>query len=53
MRVVARFAHDKSGAVAIEYALIASIISIAIVIAALGIGGKLAEMFSGYAGHFN
>ena len=53
MRIVARFAVSKSGAVALEYALIATIISLAIITAAFGVGGKLGEMFSGVAGHFN
>jgi Flp pilus assembly pilin Flp len=52
MRVVARFTPKKPGAVAIEYALIASIIGIAIVFAVLGIGGKLTEMFGAYGARF-
>ena len=40
------FAHDDSGATAIEYALIASLIACAIVAAATALGGKIATVFS-------
>jgi len=39
------FAHDDSGATAIEYALIASLIACAIVAAATALGGKIAAVF--------
>ena len=52
MRIVARFEKSKSGAVAIEYALIASIISIAIITAAIGLGSKLSEMLTSIRDYF-
>ncbi|MDE3176702.1 MAG: Flp family type IVb pilin [Pseudomonadota bacterium] len=39
-------AHDESGATAIEYALIASFIGMAIITALTGIGTKLSSYFS-------
>ena len=42
-----RFAKDESGATAIEYGLIASLISIAIVVALTTLGGKLTSTFGG------
>ncbi len=52
MAVVARFLRDCSGSTAIEYALIGSIISIAIVVAAAAIGTRLNGFFAGIAGDF-
>jgi len=47
MRVfLSRFLSDQSGATAIEYCLIASGISIVIVAAVNGIGGKLSTTFT-------
>jgi pilus assembly protein Flp/PilA len=43
---------DSSGATAIEYALIAGFISIAIVTAAIGIGQNLASMYNKVAQGF-
>jgi pilus assembly protein Flp/PilA len=45
-RLISRFAHDESGATAIEYALIASGISIAIVATVVGLGSKLNSTFT-------
>jgi pilus assembly protein Flp/PilA len=39
------FARDESGATAIEYALIASGVSVAIVTALSSLGGKIMEVF--------
>lgn len=41
-----RFQEDVSGATAIEYALIAGLISIAIIGAATSIGGTLTNIFT-------
>lgn len=43
--IFARFAKDESGATAIEYGLIAGLISIAIVTAATTLGGDLSALF--------
>ena len=42
----ARFANDESGATAIEYGLIASLIGIAIITAATALGTQLSTTFS-------
>ena len=43
--VLAKFVVDRCGATSIEYALIASLISIAIIGALLGFQGEMNEMF--------
>jgi pilus assembly protein Flp/PilA len=45
-KIFARFAKDESGATAIEYGLIAALISIAIIGGATAIGGQLKENFT-------
>ncbi|HEX2136825.1 MAG TPA: Flp family type IVb pilin [Microvirga sp.] len=52
MRVPSSFVKDESGATAIEYALIAVLIAVAIVTAATSIGGKLNSTFTFLAGSF-
>ncbi|KFC61315.1 Flp/Fap pilin component (Modular protein) [Devosia sp. LC5] len=47
MTIFARFAKDESGATAIEYGLIAALISVAIIGAATLLGGSLSELFTG------
>lgn len=47
---LARFAHDESGATAIEYGLIAALIGVAIVAGAGLVGTNLNTMFNGIAG---
>lgn len=42
----ARFANDESGATAIEYGLIAGLISIAIVTAVTTAGGSISSIFT-------
>jgi pilus assembly protein Flp/PilA len=42
----ARFAKDESGATAIEYGLIASLIAVAIIAGATALGGKLNTAFT-------
>ena len=49
-RLVERFLRDESGATAIEYALVASLISIAIVAGATAIGGTLSGTFTTVGG---
>ncbi len=49
-KLASDFLWDESGATAIEYALIASGISIVIVAAVIGIGGSLKERFDGLNG---
>ncbi len=44
--VIARFMKDESGATAIEYGLIAALISITIITAASSIGSGIATKFS-------
>jgi pilus assembly protein Flp/PilA len=44
--LVARFMKDESGATAIEYGLIASLIGVAIIIGAGALGGSLNTAFN-------
>ena len=50
MNIFARFAQDESGATAIEYGLIAALISVAIITAVTLLGGNLSTLFNGIAG---
>lgn len=45
-RIPAAFVKDEGGATAIEYAMIASLISVAIASTIPGIGAKVSAMFS-------
>lgn len=45
MNIFARFAQDESGATAIEYGLIAALISVGIIAAVSTLGGGLAGVF--------
>lgn len=47
MNLFARFAQDESGATAIEYGLIAALISVGIIVAASALGGSLSNLFDG------
>jgi pilus assembly protein Flp/PilA len=49
LHLIARLAHDESGATAIEYGLIASLIAIAIIAAATSLGTKLSATFNNVA----
>ncbi|HVY19640.1 MAG TPA: Flp family type IVb pilin [Bauldia sp.] len=49
----ARFAKDESGATAIEYGLIATLIGVAIILGATALGTKLNSVFSGIADDIN
>ena len=45
-----RFVRDESGATAIEYGLIAALISCAIIVAASGLGSNISALFTGISG---
>ena len=45
MKTLAKFAKCESGATAIEYGLIASLIAVAIIAAATTLGGKVSSTF--------
>lgn len=45
MKLFARFAQDESGATAIEYGLIAALISVAIIVAVSTLGNTLRGVF--------
>jgi pilus assembly protein Flp/PilA len=47
MNLFARFAQDDSGATAIEYGLIAALISVGIILAATALGTSLGNLFNG------
>lgn len=47
MTKVTRFLNDESGATAIEYGLIAALISVGIIAAATTLGSGLSAIFSG------
>jgi pilus assembly protein Flp/PilA len=46
MNIFARFAQDESGATAIEYGLIAALISVVIIGAVAALGGQLTTVFT-------
>ncbi len=46
MHVIKRFLRDESGATAIEYALIAAGIALAVISAVNGLGSKLSTKFT-------
>jgi pilus assembly protein Flp/PilA len=50
MKIVNRFMSDESGATAIEYGLIAALISVGIIAAATTLGNGLSNLFSGIGG---
>ena len=47
MNIVTRFVKDESGATAIEYGLIAALISVGIIAAATTLGNGLSSLFNG------
>jgi len=47
LNLVNRFAKDESGATAIEYGLIATLIAVAIIVGATALGSKLNAVFEG------
>lgn len=46
MKLVQKFLNDESGATAIEYGLIAALISVAIIAAVTALGGETAATFT-------
>ncbi|MFJ6326733.1 MULTISPECIES: Flp family type IVb pilin [unclassified Rhizobium] len=48
-KLFSRFLKDESGATAIEYGLIAALISVAIITGATSLGGKLNSTFANIA----
>jgi pilus assembly protein Flp/PilA len=53
MKTIARFMNDESGATAIEYGLIAALISVGIIVAATALGGSLGNLFNRLANTMN
>jgi pilus assembly protein Flp/PilA len=49
-KLVSRFLKDESGATAIEYGLIAALISVALITGATTLGGKLNDIFVAIGG---
>jgi pilus assembly protein Flp/PilA len=49
-KLVSRFLKDESGAAAIEYALIAGLIAVAIIIGATSLGKSIGDKFAEIAG---
>ena len=49
MTLIRTFLHDEDGATAIEYALIASLIAVAIIIAVTAVGTKVTGVFNAIA----
>lgn len=50
MNIMTRFFKDESGATAIEYGLIAALISVGIIAAATTLGNGLSNLFTGIGG---
>jgi pilus assembly protein Flp/PilA len=48
--LLTRFSQDESGVTAIEYGLIAALISVVIITAAAAVGTQLSNVFNGIAG---
>ncbi|TPP09352.1 Flp family type IVb pilin [Rhizobium glycinendophyticum] len=51
--IIARFVRDESGATAIEYGLIAALISVALITGATTLGSALNTQFNTLAGKLN
>lgn len=49
MNTISRFLRDESGATAIEYGLIAALISVVIIVTITAVGGKLKDAFQSVA----
>jgi len=50
MNIMTRFVKDETGATAIEYGLIAALISVGIIAAVTTLGTGLADVFTGIGG---
>lgn len=48
--ILKRFVRDEDGAAAIEYGLIAALVSVVLITGATLLGTNLSDMFSGIAG---
>ena len=53
LRLLTSFAKDESGATAIEYGLIAALISVALITGASALGGALNTQFNALSGKLN
>jgi pilus assembly protein Flp/PilA len=53
MTLLSRFVRDESGATAIEYGLIASLVSIAAIVAFNAVGSKLQSTFNDIANNLS
>lgn len=53
LKLIKQFLKDEDGAAAIEYALIAALIAMAIVIGATALGGSINAFFSSIASDLN
>jgi len=53
MNLFARFAQDESGATAIEYGLIAALISVGIIVAVSALGNSLGDTFTKITNELN
>lgn len=51
MKLIRSFGHDESGATAIEYGLIAALISVVVITALTAIGGNLNAVFNSVSGN--
>ncbi len=51
--LLTRFVQDETGATAIEYGLIATLIAVAIIVGATALGSKLNDTFNTIAGKLN
>ena len=51
IKVIRTFAKDESGATAIEYGLIAALVSVAAIGALTAMGGSLSDMFNSVSSH--
>ncbi|MBA1348765.1 MULTISPECIES: Flp family type IVb pilin [Rhizobium] len=52
-KLFSRFLKDESGATAIEYGLIAALISVALITGATTLGGKIGDTFNGLSNKMN
>lgn len=51
--IFSRFLKDESGATAVEYGLIGTLVAVAIIVGATALGGKLNLVFEGIAGELS
>ena len=53
LKMLSQFANDESGATAIEYGLIAALVSVAAITALKGVGSRLVDVFEKVSGDLN